>query len=281
MKRLALARGEHLRLLEGIEEPCRACFSAVRPGAVDLYDLLHGIRFAGIFNLDAHGHIAAIQADAHGAELCLAVAEAIAERVQDASTVGVKIAVAKEAVELLRGKAERFQRLRPAERQLAGRADFAGYHVRERVARFLPGKAEEDDCAAASCFHSQLHVAWGGNDERDAGERTGHFPDHVLLKACELRVIVRRRARQNDHSCVVHGGELLHAEASERHLASLRVLERPRAVFVRQKCVRLDGGLCREAVENSNLPPRLHAGKTGRRKDLADAEDGDARGLVF
>ena len=281
MKRLALARGKHLRLLECIQKPRRTRFAAVRPGTVDLHDLLHGVRFAGIFNLDAHGHIAAVQSHAHRAELCLAVAEAIAERVQDASTVGVKIAVAKEAVELLGGKTERFQRLRPAERELAGRADLAGYDICQRVARFLPGKAEEDDCAAASCFHSQLHVAWGGNDERDAGERTGHFPDHVLLKACELRVIVRRRARQNDHSRVVHGGELLHAETSERHLASFRMLERPRAVFVRQKRVRLDGGFRREAVENSNLPPRLHAGKTGRRKDLADAEDGDARGLVF
>ena len=134
---------------------------------------------------------------------------------------------------------------------------------------------------ASSRLRGQLHVPGRGNDEHDAGERAGHLFEHILLEACELRVIVRRRARQNDHSRVVHGGELLHAEASERQFASLRVLERPRAVFVRQKRVRLDGGLRREAVENSNLPPRLHAGKTGRRKDLADAEDGDAHGLVL
>ena len=152
MKRLALTRGEHLRLLECIQKPRRTRFAAVRPGTVDLHDLLHGIRFAGILDLDAYRHVAAIQSHAHRAELCLAVAKAVAERVQDATAVGVKVAVAEEAVKLLRGKTERFQRLRPAERELAGRADLAGYDIRERVACLLPGKPQEDDCAAVSCL---------------------------------------------------------------------------------------------------------------------------------
>ena len=91
---------------------------------------------------------------------------------------------------------------------------------------------------------------------------------------------MRRRARQNDDGSVVGGGELLHAEISQRHLAALRMLERPGAVFVRQQRVLRDGALCAQTVQNPDPAPRVHAGKPGGGKNLTDAEDGDAHGRV-
>ena len=280
MQRLLFARGKDLRFLERVEEPGRTCFSAVRAGAVDLHDLLHGVRFAGIFYGRAHGYFAAVEPDADRAELRLAVAQAIAEREKKLTAEGVKIAVAEEAVQLLRGKSERFELLGPAERQLAGRADLARQNIRQRIARLLPGKTEQNDGAAASCLLRQLHVARRGKDQHDAGKSACDLFEHVLLKIGELRVIVRRRARQNDDGSVVGGSKLLHAEISQRHLAALRMLERPGAVFVRQQRVLCDGAVCAQAVQNPDSAPRVHAGKPGGGKNLTDTEDGNTHGRI-
>ena len=122
-QQLPFARVERARFLEAVKAADRAGAFGIRVGVIDLNDLLHRIFFAGVENLCGHDHVAAVKAHRDGDKLRLAVAEAVAEGVENGTVEGIKPAVAVEAVKRLRGLVELGQRFRPAVRQTAGGHD--------------------------------------------------------------------------------------------------------------------------------------------------------------